>query len=269
MTLEEAIKMLRESGAPSPEEDARLLFSEIAGVPRHELVLKSTRCDNPELVEAIKKRVSGIPVQYVIGEVEFYRERYEVSPDCLIPREDTEILVDYAVKRIPDGESFIDICTGSGCIAISTLKNTKQTRALAIDISEGALRIAKKNATKNGVCDRLELRQANALDFVPEAPVFAILSNPPYVTISAYATLAREIGFEPKIAFVGGDDGLDFYKKIIPNCKSAIKENGFIALEIGYDQRDAILELAQINGMHAEVFKDLSGNDRLAVLSKP
>jgi len=266
MTLDEAIRILRECGIKSAEEDARLIFSEIGGIARHALVLRDTECDSTQVNEAIARRSSGEPVQHIIGSVGFYRESYEVSRDCLIPREDTELLVDYAVKHIPSGESFIDICTGSGCIAISTLKNTSETHALAIDLSDAALAMAKRNAERNGVSKRLMLSHGDALDFSPTEPVFAILSNPPYVTEEEYLTLEPELSFEPKMALVGGADGLDFYRRIIPNCKDRLKKGGFIAFEIGYRQANALAALAEKNGMTAEIHRDLSGNDRLAVL---
>lgn len=268
MTLDEAIGILRDRGVESPEDDARLLFSEIGRIPRRELVSRRAECNLPELFDAIERRASGVPVQYIVGRVGFYRESYEVSVDCLIPREDTELLVDFAVKNVPEGESFIDICTGSGCIAVSTLKNTKNTSALAVDLSEGALAVAKRNAEKNGVSERLTLLCADALLFKPSNPVFAILSNPPYVTESEYESLAREIYHEPKMAFVGGADGLDFYRKIIPNCKDSLKAGGFIAFEIGYLQADALISLAKENEMTAEIRKDFSGNDRLAIIRR-
>lgn len=268
MTLDEAIKALREGGVQSPEDDARLLFFEIGKIPKHRLVVRDVVCELPELKAAIEKRAAGVPVQYLVGKVGFYREQYEVTPDCLIPREDTELLVEYAVRNIPEGETFIDICTGSGCIAISTLKNTKNTKSCAIDLSEKALDVAKKNSELNGVDNRLELLCADAFDFKPEEPVFAILSNPPYVTNEEYSKLERELYHEPRIAFLGGEDGLDFYRRIIPNCKDKLKENGFFAFEIGYSQKDAICGLAKENGMTAVIHRDLSGNDRLAVLKK-
>ena len=225
MTLNEAITVLRDAGVENPEFDARELFAHFGSVPRHELVSRNASVDDELIKAPIAERAKRKPLQYIIGRVGFYRETYKVTPACLIPREDTEILVDYAVKNIPEGESFIDICTGSGCIAISTLKNTKGTSCTAIDISESALLIAEENARENGVSDRICFAKADALSYVPHEKVFAILSNPPYVTAEEYGQLDKELYHEPKIALVGRDNGLEFYKKITQLTKDSLKLN--------------------------------------------
>ena len=189
-----------------------------------------------------------------------------MSEDCLIPRSDTEILVDFAVKNIPRGERFVDLCAGSGCVAVSTLKNTKDTFAAAVDISEPAIAVAKENAMKNGVSDRCEFICRDVLSEAVPGEFFAVLSNPPYVSEEEYEGLAPEIYFEPKIAFVGGSDGLDFYRRILDLYKEKLKENGFFAFEIGYNQGDALISLAKERNMSCEILKDYSQNDRVAVI---
>ncbi len=266
MTLNDAIASLKEAGIENPEFDARELFMHFGNLKKHELVSRSVSLDDETISEAVKKRAERMPLQYIIGHVGFYRESYKVSPACLIPRQDTEILVDYAVKNIPDGEEFIDICTGSGCIAISTLKNTKSTSCSAIDISDAALAVAKENAKENGVSGRIEFLKTDALSFTPRKKIFAVLSNPPYVTDEEYEKLDTELYHEPKIALVGADRGLAFYKKITQLTKGSLKPNGFIAFEIGKDQAEALREIAKENLMEAEIIKDFSGNSRVAVL---
>lgn len=268
MTLREAIKILSDGGVENAAYDARELFSAICGTSRSELVSLEISSDSVALADAIKRRAKREPLQYIIGEVGFYREAYTVSPACLIPRADTELLVDYAVKHIPSGECFIDLCTGSGCVAISTLKNTQGTRAFAVDISNAALEIARINAERNGVIERLVLRECDAMSAPIADRCFAVLSNPPYVTEAAYRELMPEIYFEPRIAFVGGEDGLDFYKNITRIYRNIISDDGFIAYEIGYDQGDALRKIADELSMTAEILKDYSGNDRVAVLKK-
>ena len=268
MTLREAIRILSDGGVESAAYDARELFSAICGMSRAELVSPDAESDSEALADAIKRRAKREPLQYIIGEVGFYRETYTVSPACLIPRADTELLVDYAVKHIPSGEHFVDLCTGSGCVAISTLNNTRDTRAVAVDISAEALKIAEMNAERNGVSERLTLMERNALGEPVTDRCFAVLSNPPYVTETAYRELMPEIYFEPKIAFVGGEDGLDFYKSITRVYRDVIADDGFIAFEIGYDQGAALCEIADSLSMNAEILKDYSGNDRVAVLKK-
>ena len=262
MNLKTAIQILKSAGIDSPEYDARELF-------RHygcEAILGSAESDDPRLISAIKRRKNREPLQYILGSVGFYREEYFVSPDCLIPRSDTETLVDYAVKNIPSGECFVDLCTGSGCVAISTLKNTASTRAIALDLSESALRMARRNAEHNGVSDRIEFISADAKAMAVGGEIYALLSNPPYVADKVYESLEGEIFHEPKMAFVGGEDGGDFYRAITPLYRDRIKKGGFIAYEIGYDQAELLRKIAKDNSMSCEIIKDLGGNDRVAVL---
>lgn len=269
MTFRECIELLRDAGIESPEYDARELFIKFAGCKRSEKISNDTASDSQLLLAAVEQRCERQPLQYIIGEVGFYRELYTVSPDCLIPRQDTEALVDFAVKNIADGARILDLCTGSGCIAISVLKNTSNTTALAVDISYGALDIAKKNAERNGVSERLDFLRADVLAGATDEKFDAILSNPPYVSSSEYKSLEPELFFEPKLALVGGEDGADFYRAMIPLYKKCLNPGGFLAFEIGAFQAHILTSLAAENGMLIEILKDLGENDRVAVLRKP
>ena len=266
MKLSEAISILTSAGVENPRHDAREIFRRIGRLRDYELISANAESDIPELISAVERRALREPLQYILGTVDFYREIYEVTPDCLIPRQETELLVDFAVKNIPCGKSFVDLCTGSGCIAISTLSNTKDTAGIAVDLSEGALRIAERNSKRNGVSERITFACKDVLTEPVTESVFAVLSNPPYVTESAYAELEPEIYKEPKIAFVAGEDGLIFYRRIIALYKDKIEPDGFFAFEIGYDQGAALRELARLHGMSAEIIKDYSENDRIAIL---
>ena len=268
MKLSELTKILFDAGIENARAEARMLFEHFTKKKAAELVIGDPESDSKELISALEKRRRREPLQYILGKAYFYREEYEVTPDCLIPRQDTEILVDTAVKLIPDGERFLDICTGSGCIAISTLCNTKNTSATAIDISLAAIEVARRNAEKNGVSKRVNFIQKDALKESVDGDFFAVLSNPPYVTEDAYESLEKEIYYEPKIAFVGGKDGLDFYRRLTALYRDRIKDGGFIAYEIGYDQKDGIRAIAEENEMTSEVIYDLGGNPRVAVLRK-
>ena len=268
MTYKEAVKILKDAGIGSADYDARELFCHFGGFNRSEIFLNNPECQNPELISAVGRRAKREPLQYIIGEVEFYRESYKVTPDCLIPRADTEILVDYAVNNLPEGACFMDLCTGSGCVAISTLKNTKNTTAIAVDIDGGALAVATENAFKNGVEDRIHLRRVDLMNDVVDEPVFAVLSNPPYVSEAVYRELESEIFAEPKQAFVGGIDGGDFYRHLTPIYKDKIDKNGFIAYEIGYDQAGMLKSIAEENNMSCEILKDYGARDRVAVLRR-
>ena len=268
MKLSTATEILREAGIENARYEARILFSEIGKKREMELYGSDCECDSEELVLALERRKKREPLQYIIGEVDFYKERYKVTPDTLIPRSDTEILVGEVIKRLPAGARFIDLCTGSGCIALSTLNNTKDTTATALDISRGALSVAKENAERLFLSHRVKFIEADALSGAVEGRFAAVISNPPYVTESAYEGLMPEIYFEPKIAFVGGRDGLTFYRKILSLYEKSLDGDGFFAFEIGYDQEDALISLAKEHSMKCEIIKDYSENPRAAILSK-
>ena len=269
MKLSDAVKKLSGAGIEDAKREARAIFTSIGGYSFADLVGTDLKTGNSSVIDAIERRAKREPLQYIIGRVDFYFESYKVTPDCLIPRQDTETLVNLAVKMIPDGERFVDLCTGSGCIAISTLKNTKNTTAVAVDLSDGALNIARENAEGNGVSDRITFVNADVLSERIEGEFFAVLSNPPYVTRPAYEALEPELYFEPEMALVGtDDDGAGFYRRIIDLYSGAIKDGGFIAFEIGFDQAVPLKVAAEDAGMSCEIIKDLSGNDRVALIRK-
>lgn len=268
MKLSEATNILKEAGIDNPRHDARVLFMHFCGMQFSDLLSADVSSDNKELISAIERRKNREPLQYITGTVGFYREEYNVNNSCLVPREGTEILVDYAVKNIPEGKRFLDLCTGSGCVAISTLANTKDTRATAVDVSSAALSTAKKNAEKNGVADRIVFIEADALTYKENDGYFAILSNPPYVTEDEYKTLAPEIFFEPKIALTANDQGLEFYKNIISNYKDSLVEDGFFAFEIGSSQAEELIRISRLHALDCEIIKDYSQKNRVAVIRR-
>lgn len=266
MKLCEAIKILEDAGVSDAEYDARQIFSEYGDFSPYELLVKTAESSDEKIINAVYRRAQREPLQYILGKAYFYREEYTVTNDVLIPRQDTEILVDFAVKNIPLGESFADICSGSGCIGISVLNNTKNTKATFFDISEAAIKISEKNARDIGVYDRCRFVISDIMKELPEEKFFAVLSNPPYVKDEVYLGLDDEIFHEPKSAFVGGADGGDFYRRLIPSFQKTIKPGGFLALEIGYDQRELIESICKENSLAAEFIKDFSGNYRVAVI---
>lgn len=266
MTFDWAVEYLTSKGIEDARYSASEIFQEIGGVKATDLVLGKAESDNEEVISAIIRRGEREPLQYIIGYTYFYRERYRVNKNCLIPRPDTEVLVEVAVKNIPAGESFMDLCSGSGCVGISTLKNTVGTQAVFADISSDAIEIAGENAKENGVFDRAKFCVMNLLETLPDGEFFAVLANPPYVTAEEYTTLSEEIHKEPKVAFVGGEDGSLFYKNLTPRLLPRIKKGGFIAYEIGYRQAELLRGIAKELLLECEIIKDLSGNDRVAVL---
>lgn len=268
MKLREAEALLREAGIEDARPDARLIFEELGGLSPIELISLDAETDSAAVRAAIERRAKREPLAYILGRAYFYREEYKVDESCLIPRSDTEILVDFAVKSLTRGATFLDLCTGSGCIALSVLHNTEGTRAIAADISPGAVNIARENAERLGLSDRLEVRCLDVLKEEIDGKFDAVLSNPPYVTSSEYRELEREIYYEPETAFVGGEDGGDFYRLLTPMYKPHLKDGGFIAYEIGAAQADLLRRIAVENGMSCEILRDLGGRDRVAVLRK-
>ncbi len=274
MTALEICRRLSDAGIETAKWDTELLLEHFCGVAPMPCLLDSERdFDTPELADAVERRCAHEPLQYLLGEWEFYRQRYRVTPDCLIPRSDTEQLVEEAIKRLPEGAFFLDLCTGSGCIAISALAERPDTRAVAVDLSDGALAIAEENAKKNGVADRLTLRREDLLSPSDELIGYckqtdAILSNPPYIRSDVVPTLSQEVLHEPSMALDGGEDGLVFYRALLSLAQDCLKKDGFCLFEIGYDQGDALLNMAGQYGFSCEIKKDLGGCDRVAFLRR-
>ena len=222
------------------------------------------------LEDAIRRRLAREPLQYILGEWEFYRQKYEVSPACLIPRADTETLVETAIRILPSGARFADLCTGSGCIAVSVLAERPDTAAIALEKFPETLALAERNAKRN----RVSARFCGILDDVlsPTAecnpPFDAILSNPPYIPTADIDELSPEVHAEPFAALDGGRDGLLFYRTILKNYTPLLKKDGFFLFEIGFDQADALIALGRENHFeHIRVIRDLGGRDRAVYLS--
>lgn len=265
---------LEKAGIETPEYDAQILLEHFCSVRPHELLFfREKDFDSAELRSAVEKRASRYPLQYIIGSWSFMTEEYEVNEHCLIPRQDTELLVETAIEALPENANFIDLCTGSGCVAVSTLAARPDCRATAADLFPETLALAKRNAEKNGVADRFSPVLADVLsepseDVKARAPFDAVLSNPPYIQSHVVKTLSPEVGYEPEAALDGGRDGLDFYRAILKFYTPLLSPDGFFAFEIGYDQGRDLNTLAAENGFCCKILSDLSGNDRVAVLKK-
>lgn len=272
MNYNEICMALAEAEIENNRGEAAMLICHFCGISRAELLSRRDEdFDNDELVEAVTKRCSRYPLQYILGYWDFCNETYRVTEHTLIPRQDTEKLVELAVKLMPDGARFIDLCTGSGCVAISTLAARPDTRAVAVDLYESTLNVAGENAETNNVGDRLGLMLADVLkpSFMEDLGTFdCILSNPPYIETEKIKLLDEELAFEPNAALDGGADGLDFYRVIIGQYGKYLNDDGIIIFEIGYDQAAALREIAKEHGWECEIFKDYDDNDRVAYLHK-
>lgn len=218
---------------------------------------------------ALERRENHEPLQYIVGMWEFYRQQYLLTHDCLIPRSDTEILVEKAIELLPKGAFFADFCSGSGCIGVSTLAERPDTTALFVEKYEMTMHLTHSNAKINKVQDRAQCLLIDLLaddEKLAGMKFDAILSNPPYIRPEVIETLAPEVKFEPYAALYGGEDGLIFYRKIIGDYSTLVKKDGFMLLEIGYDQADDVISIAKQKGLTCEIIKDYGGNDRVAYI---
>lgn len=210
----------------------------------------------------IRKRMEHIPLQYITGEQFFMGMRFKVNENVLIPRQDTETLVSEALRRINPGMKVLDVCTGSGCVLISILKNSNKVEGVGVDISKQAINIAKENAKSNDVI--AEFEKSDLFDSVL-GTFDMIVSNPPYIPTDVIPTLMPEVAqFEPYIALDGKEDGLYFYKQILAQAKDYLNPNGMLLFEIGHDQGAAVSKLMEQAGFgEVTVIQDLARNDRV------
>lgn len=270
MTYTDAVRFLTDAGIENASADAAILFEHFAGIPRHELPFRRNEdITSAAFLEALKRRISREPLQYILGEWEFCGLAFSLNRDCLCPRPDTELIVELALKNLPPWAHFCDIGTGSGAIAVSILHYRPDTTADAYDISEGALCAARKNAERNMVADRFSAIKADALsdDFLTDCEKYdAVISNPPYIPASVIPTLAPEVLLEPHRALDGGEDGLDFYRAIICKSQLALKPGGFVLFEVGSDQAQAVASIGYTHGFSPELYPDLSGIMRAVLL---
>jgi release factor glutamine methyltransferase len=271
-------------GVDSPRLSAEWLLCYVLGLKRIELYTQFNKVVGQEqlsqLHELVKRAGAHEPIAYITGKKEFYSLEFEITKDCLIPRPETELLVERAIEflRTRNGEQFIcDLCTGSGCIAVAIARNFASCRIVATDISDAALTVAEKNVAKHGLMNRVKLLQGDLFEPViaglGPAKFDLIVSNPPYVSEPEYEKLAPNIkDFEPKSALTAGNDGLDIIKKIIADANQHLKPTGALMLEIGNEQGNAVRNLLETAGYFGDVKidKDYSNLDRLAVaVTKP
>lgn len=275
MTVQEnlrlGIKNLKEENISEPVLKARLLLCYILNLKKEDLVIYENKevssKNEEEYKKNIQKLIEGYPLQYITRHQEFMKLDFYVDENVLIPRADTEITVEevilYCKNVKKDNIRILDLCTGSGVVAISIGKYIKNCEIVAVDISKNALEIAKNNETKNGV-QNITWVLSNLFDKV-EGKFDIIVSNPPYIKKDVIPTLEKEVQKEPIIALDGGQDGLDFYREIIKKAPNYLKEEGAIFLEIGYDQKEDVLDIINETKRYKEVIskKDLSGNDRM------
>lgn len=270
MTYREAVefgtKCLTDAGVPDAALDAWYLLQMVCKIERSYYYVHGeediTQDAQKEYEIAVQKRAEHIPLQYIIGEQEFMGLRFKVNSNVLIPRQDTETLVEQVLKIVKPGMKVLDLCTGSGCVLISVLKNAPELTGMGSDISKTALLVAKENAKLHEV--DAEWVRSDLFDNITET-FDVIMANPPYIPIGEILSLMPEVrDFEPENALDGGADGLDFYRKIAGQVKDYLNPGGYVYMEIGYDQGEAVSELMRNAGFtEVEVIKDLARNDRV------
>ena len=268
--LIESSKKLKKFEFENPMLSARILLSSLLDKPKEYFVTHGDENINEniqiEFKQNIEKLISGIPIQYITNKQEFMGLNFFVDKNVLIPRQDTEILVQEVIdicKNINKEKiKILDLCTGSGAIAVSIAKYVHNAEVYASDISPQALKVANINSKNNDVF--IKFIESNLFKKINER-FDIIVSNPPYIKTNVIPMLDENVQNEPKLALDGGIDGLHFYRKIIEQCNKYLNENGIVCLEIGYDQKEDVIKIASNYFKQIYSKKDLAGNDRIVV----
>jgi len=262
------------AGLEGPVIDARLLVEAAADATRADIVTDPYRALTPEqekrLTDYLERRERREPVSHILGRKGFWKIMLSVTPDVLTPRPDTEVIVDYVLKKFP-GETtafqMLDLGVGSGAIILSILAERPRAKGLATDISDEALAVARENAANLGLASQIAFMRGNWTEGLADASFDVVVSNPPYIASEVIETLEPEVkDHEPRLALDGGADGLDAYRHLAPEILRVLKPGGLFAVEIGYDQKDAVEVLFNDAGASdVWTIKDLSTNDRVVV----
>lgn len=272
--LQSAIQELNNNKIADSIIKARILLANTLNVTKEYLVINSKEEIEIDQVnkfnEAISKLIKGCPLQYITNYQEFMKLDFYVDERVLIPRADTEILVEEVISSCDDEKEYkiLDLCTGSGAIGISLARYIQNSQVICTDISTKALKIAKKNAKANNI-QNIEFIESDMFENIKES-FDIIVSNPPYIVQNVIATLDKEVQNEPYIALDGGEDGLDFYKTIANNAYVYLQKGGKLFLEIGYDQKQQVIKLLETSKNYKDIYskKDLYDNDRIVVAIK-
>ena len=268
--LAQAKARLAGSGCPDPDVDARWMVEDTLGMTRSDLVFEGDRAISrgqaARLGDMLERRLGGEPVQYVLGSADFMGLRYRVDPAVLIPRQDTETLVEAALidLRARSGEpAVLDLCTGSGCVGLSIASLAPNARMTLSDLSPEALEVARGNMRALSV--KAELRQGDLFAAVGRDRFDVIVSNPPYIPRRELDGLQREVRFEPRMALDGGEDGLDFYRRIAAEAPDHLNPGGSLYLEVGIGQAADVLALLKANlpCVGSGAVRDLNGVERV------
>ena len=290
--LEYGTQKLKQNNVEESRIKARILLENILSKPRQYLIAN----DEEELdvqfekqyYEGIEKLLENVPIEYITNKKEFMNLDFYVDENVLIPRQDTEILVeevieiakkilkdvDYKEEKNSNGNveensvvKIMDMCAGSGAISVSIAKSVTKSQIDAVDISRNALEIVMKNAKKNNVEKQIRVVESDLFEKVEKENYDILVSNPPYIKADVLNLLDKQVQKEPEIALNGGKDGLDFYKIIVKRAPQYLKNGGYLCFEIGYDQKNEVEELLGKENVYTEIYskKDLCGNDRIVI----
>lgn len=277
MTIKETMRKgmikLKTGNVTEPNLKSRLLMQYILNKPRQYLIVYDdqilTLRQEVDYFKSIKRLIEGEPIQHITHQQEFMKLNFFVDENVLIPRPDTEILVEEVIKiaKKTKAKKILDLCTGSGAIAVSLAKYLGDVEITAIDISSKSLQIAIKNAKSNQVEDKITFIESDLFSNIPDDKYDIIVSNPPYIRKDVINTLTKEVQKEPQIALDGGEDGLEFYRKIVCESDKYLKFRGYLCLEIGFDQKNDVINIINNERKYVGTYckKDLYDNDRIVV----
>lgn len=278
-TLKQASEHLRAASVPNDVLDAQTLLAEALGQDRTYLIVNFNQQLDDELLAKyltlIERRAAGEPLQYITGHQQFFGLEFEVTPDVLIPRPETELIIEETIRLVEQHQIaeplIVDVGTGSGCIAVTLARELKTARVIACDISPAALQVARRNGARNELEDRVEFVESDLLAaFLESCFADFIISNPPYIAEKELPMLQREVrDWEPHLALTDQSDGLSFYRRLLADSPSRLKTGGYLICELGYSQSEAVLALVDPQiWQEARLLDDLQGIPRTLALQK-
>ena len=268
--LQQATEFLKSNNIKEAQLDAEILLCGILEVSRSKLYIlrreSITEEQYKKYKEYLNRRITREPVDYILGNSEFMGLNFNVNSNVLIPRQETELIVEHANKFIKEtkAKNILDLCTGSGCVAVSLAYYNDNVSVVASDVSEAALEVAKSNALINNVSEKIKFIKSDMFNNIIDEKFDIIISNPPYVKNDEYKGLEKEIFFEPKIAFLADDDGLTFYRIIAQKAKQYLNKKGMLLLELNSNISSKVADL--FNDFNSvSIVKDYSGLDRILI----
>lgn len=275
--LEYGIELLKENNIDEPILKTRIILANILNESKEYLLIHEKEELSEELeklyITNIQKICNGIPLQYIINKQEFMGLEFYVDENVLIPQPDTEILVEEVIdiSKRECKKKILDLCTGSGAIGISIANSISECNITLSDISKEALEVAKENCINHKVEDRVNIIQSDLFENIDENNKFDIIvSNPPYIKTDVIKILDKEVQNEPILALDGGEDGLKIYRRIVNEAYKFLETDGYLCLEIGYDQKDEVIKLIEQTSEYKDIYskKDLASNDRIVICKK-